>query len=49
LKATRKRLRQDTDSLELWTKVANIGAVPVLVAVTGIVLALVKRKRTAAK
>jgi ABC-type uncharacterized transport system involved in gliding motility auxiliary subunit len=49
LKATRKRFRQDTDSLELWTKVANIGAVPILVAVTGIVLAVVKRKRTAAK
>jgi ABC-type uncharacterized transport system involved in gliding motility auxiliary subunit len=49
LKATRKRLRQDTDSLELWTKVINIGAVPVLVALTGIVLAVVKRKRTAAK
>jgi ABC-type uncharacterized transport system involved in gliding motility auxiliary subunit len=49
LKSTRKRLRQDTDSLELWTKVANIGAVPVLVALTGIVLAVVKRKRTAAK
>jgi ABC-type uncharacterized transport system involved in gliding motility auxiliary subunit len=49
LKATRKRLRQDTDSLELWTKVANIGAVPALVALTGIVLAVVKRKRTAAK
>jgi ABC-type uncharacterized transport system involved in gliding motility auxiliary subunit len=49
LKATRKKLRQDTDSLELWTKVANIGAVPVLVALTGVVLAVVKRKRTAAK
>ncbi len=49
LKSTRKRLRQDTDSLELWTKVANIGAVPALVALTGIVLAVVKRKRTAAK
>ena len=49
LKSTRKRLRQDTDSLELWTKVANIGAVPILVAVTGVVLAVVKRKRTAAK
>jgi ABC-type uncharacterized transport system involved in gliding motility auxiliary subunit len=49
LKTTRKRLRQDTDSLELWTKVINIGAVPVLVALTGIVLAVVKRKRTAAK
>jgi ABC-type uncharacterized transport system involved in gliding motility auxiliary subunit len=49
LKLTRKKLRQDTDSLELWTKVINIGAVPVLVALTGIVLAVVKRKRTAAK
>jgi ABC-type uncharacterized transport system involved in gliding motility auxiliary subunit len=49
LKMTRKKLRQDTDSLELWTKVANIGAVPALVALTGIVLAVVKRKRTAAK
>jgi ABC-type uncharacterized transport system involved in gliding motility auxiliary subunit len=49
LKSTRKKLRQDTDSLELWTKVINIGAVPVLVALTGIVLAVVKRKRTAAK
>jgi ABC-type uncharacterized transport system involved in gliding motility auxiliary subunit len=49
LKATRKRLRQDTDSLELWTKVANIAAVPILVALTGVVLAIVKRKRTAAK
>jgi ABC-type uncharacterized transport system involved in gliding motility auxiliary subunit len=49
LKSTRKRLRQDTDSLELWTKVANIGAVPMLVAITGVVLAVVKRKRTAAK
>jgi len=49
LKSVRKRLRKETDALEFWTKVVNIGAMPALVAVTGIVLAIVKRKRTAAK
>ncbi len=49
LKTVRKRLRKDTDALEFWTKVLNIGAMPALVAVTGIVLAIYKRKRTAAK
>jgi ABC-type uncharacterized transport system involved in gliding motility auxiliary subunit len=49
LKETRKKLRKETDSLEFWTKVMNIGAVPVLVAATGLVLAMYKRKRTAAK
>ena len=49
LKSVRKKLRQETDALEFWTKVVNIGAMPALVAVTGIVLAIVKRKRTAAK
>ncbi len=49
LRTTQKQLKKDTDSLEFWTKVINIGAMPVLVAVTGIVLALYKRKRTAAK
>jgi seryl-tRNA synthetase len=49
LKLTRKKLRKDTDSLEFWTKVVNIGAMPALVAITGIVLAIYKRKRTAAK
>jgi ABC-type uncharacterized transport system involved in gliding motility auxiliary subunit len=49
LKDTRKKLKKEADSLEFWTKVANIGAMPVLVAGTGIVLALYKRKRTAAK
>ncbi len=49
LKLVRKQLAKDTDALEFWTKVANIGLMPALVAVTGIVLALVKRKRTAAK
>jgi ABC-type uncharacterized transport system involved in gliding motility auxiliary subunit len=49
LKSVRKKLAKDTDALEFWTKVANIGAMPALVALTGIVLAVVKRKRTAAK
>ncbi len=49
LKDVRKQLRRETDALEFWTKVINIGAMPALVAVTGVVLAVVKRKRTAAK
>jgi seryl-tRNA synthetase len=49
LKETRKKLRKETDSLEFWTKVMNIGAMPVLVAASGVVLAFYKRKRTAAK
>jgi ABC-type uncharacterized transport system involved in gliding motility auxiliary subunit len=49
LKSVRKKLARDTDALEFWTKVANIGAMPALVTVTGIALAMVKRKRTAAK
>jgi ABC-type uncharacterized transport system involved in gliding motility auxiliary subunit len=44
-----KNLRKDTDSLENRIRVVNIGAMPALVAVTGIVLSIVKRKKTAAK
>jgi ABC-type uncharacterized transport system involved in gliding motility auxiliary subunit len=49
LKELRKNLRKDTDSLEFRTKVINIAAMPVLVAITGVVLAVLKRKKTAAK
>jgi ABC-type uncharacterized transport system involved in gliding motility auxiliary subunit len=49
LRKTQKDLRKETDALEFWTKVVNIGAMPVLVAATGIVLAFYKRKRTAAQ
>jgi ABC-type uncharacterized transport system involved in gliding motility auxiliary subunit len=49
LKSVRKKLAKDTDALEFWTKVANIAVMPALVALTGVVLAVVKRKRTAAK
>ncbi|MGA3181840.1 MAG: Gldg family protein [Verrucomicrobiota bacterium] len=49
LRQVQKNLRKDTDSLEAWIRVLNIGAMPALVALSGIVLAVVKHKRTAAK
>jgi ABC-type uncharacterized transport system involved in gliding motility auxiliary subunit len=45
LKELRKNLRVDSDRLELWTKVVNIGLVPVLVAIIGLVLALRRRNQ----
>ena len=49
LKEERKKLKKDTDALEFKTKVINIAAMPMAVAVAGLALAMVKRKRTAAK
>ncbi len=49
LRQTQKNLRRETDALEFHTKVANIATMPILVALTGIVLAIFKRNRTAAK
>jgi len=45
LKVLRKNLRVETDALEFWTKVVNIGLVPLLVALAGLGLALAKRRR----
>jgi len=45
LKELRKRLRVETDTLEFWTKVANIALVPLLVALAGLGLALARRRR----
>ena len=45
LKELRKNLRQDADALQFWTKVMNIGLMPVLVALFGIGYALVRRRR----
>jgi len=48
LKELRKNLRVETDVLEFWTKVINIGLVPLLVALAGLALALARRQRIAA-
>ncbi len=49
LKDVRKSLRQDIENLENRLKWINILAVPLVVALSGIALAVIKRKRTAAK
>lgn len=49
LKTVRKNLRKDIDSLENNLKWVNIAAMPLLVTVAGITIAMFKRKKTAAK
>ena len=49
LKDVRKNLREETDTLQFWTKVVNIGLVPLLVAIAGLALALVQRRRVKAR
>lgn len=49
LKELRKNLRREVESLESRLKWTNILAMPLVVAFSGIILAVVKRKRTAAK
>jgi ABC-type uncharacterized transport system involved in gliding motility auxiliary subunit len=49
LKEERKKLRRDIDSLETRVKWENILAMPLFVAVSGISLAIFKKKRTSAK
>jgi ABC-type uncharacterized transport system involved in gliding motility auxiliary subunit len=44
LKEVRKNLRQDAESLVFWTKVVNIAAMPLLVALTGLFVAFLRRK-----
>jgi len=48
LKEVRKTLRQDAEALVFWTKVANIALMPLLVALIGLLVALLRsRSRTA--
>jgi len=49
LKEERKQLRHDIDLLEKWVKWLNIAAIPALVSVTGLGLALYKRKPSSTK
>ncbi|HEY3074511.1 MAG TPA: GldG family protein [Burkholderiales bacterium] len=46
LKEVRKNLRQDAESLVFWTKVVNIALMPILVALAGLGIALIRRRRT---
>ena len=48
LKELRKNLRVETDALEFWTKVLNIGLVPLLAALAGLAFALARRRKQAA-
>jgi ABC-type uncharacterized transport system involved in gliding motility auxiliary subunit len=44
LKELRKNLRQDAEALVFWTKVANIALMPLLVALAGLMVALIRRR-----
>ncbi len=45
LKELRKNLRVESDALQFWTKVVNIGLVPLLVALAGLALAIARRRK----
>jgi ABC-type uncharacterized transport system involved in gliding motility auxiliary subunit len=47
LKEVRKTLRQDAEGLVFWTKLANIALMPLLVALIGLLVALLRRTRVA--
>jgi ABC-type uncharacterized transport system involved in gliding motility auxiliary subunit len=48
LKEVRRELRADSEALQFWTKVLNIALMPMLVAIAGVVLAVVRRRRVPA-
>ena len=48
LKELRKELRQDSEALVFWTKVANIAVMPLLVMIAGILMALLRRRKQVA-
>ena len=47
LKEVRKELRAESEALEFWTKVVNIAAMPVLVALAGLAFAFARRRKVA--
>ena len=48
LKEVRRSLRQDAEALVFWTKVVNIALMPILVALFGVGVALIRRRRVRA-
>jgi len=48
LKEVRRELRADSEALQFWTKVLNIALMPLVVAIAGIGLAVLRRRRTPA-
>jgi ABC-type uncharacterized transport system involved in gliding motility auxiliary subunit len=49
LKQVRRSLAEDIDSLQIWTKVINIAAMPLLVAFAGIALGISRKQKTKAQ
>lgn len=49
LKDLRKNLREESERLQFWTKLINIGTVPLLVVLLGVVLALARRRKVGVK
>jgi len=49
LKEVRRSLRQDAESLVFFTKIVNIALMPILVALAGLGIALIRRRRTVAR
>ena len=45
LKELRKNLRQDAESLVFWTKLLNIGLMPLLVVLAGLAVLLMRRRK----
>jgi len=45
LKDLRKNLRVESETLQFWTKLVNIGAIPLLVVILGLGLALARRRK----
>ena len=49
LKEINRELKRDVESLEFWTKVANIAAIPLVVTVVGIALGISRKQKTKAQ
>jgi ABC-type uncharacterized transport system involved in gliding motility auxiliary subunit len=47
LKEVRKNLRQDAEGLVFWTKLVNIAVMPLLVALAGLLVAFLRKRKTA--